>query len=77
MTRLHINIKDSEKAVIVINLLKELPFVEIEESKTEKRVKPFRKGKKSLDDLFGLWENREISLSDIREKAWDRNNDTV
>jgi len=30
MTRLHINIKDSEKATIVINLLRELPFVEIE-----------------------------------------------
>ncbi len=77
MTRLHINIKDSEKAVIVINLLKELPFVEIEEGKTDKRVKPVKKGKKSLEDLFGLWENREISLIDIREKAWDRNNDTV
>ncbi len=77
MTRLHINIKDSEKAVIVINLLKELPFVEIEEGKTDKRVKPVKKGEKSLEDLFGLWENREISLIDIREKAWGRNNDTV
>ncbi|GAG81987.1 unnamed protein product, partial [marine sediment metagenome] len=30
MTRLHIKIKDNEKAIIVLNLLKELPFVEIE-----------------------------------------------
>lgn len=37
MTRLHINIKDSEKAVILINLLKELPFVEIEGDTVDKK----------------------------------------
>ena len=77
MTRLHINIKNSDKAIIVINLLKELPFVEIEESNTDKRAKPVRRRKESLDALFGLWENREISLIDIREKAWNRSNDTL
>ena len=77
MTRVQINIKDSSKAIIVINLLKELPFVEIEESKADKRVKPVRRGKESLEDLFGLWENREISLIDIRNKAWNRDNDTL
>ena len=39
MTRLHIKIKDNEKAIIVLNLLKELPFVEIEESADEKTRK--------------------------------------
>ena len=70
MTRLHIKIKDNEKAIIVLNLLKELPFVEIEESSDEKIGKS---GKGSLADLFGLWENRKITLSDIRKKAWARN----
>jgi hypothetical protein len=37
MTRLQITIKDSEKAVIVINLLKELPFVEIEGNTIDKK----------------------------------------
>ena len=77
MTRLHINIKDSDKAIIVINLLKELPFVEIEESKADKSIKPVRRGKESLETLFGLWGNREISLIDIRKKAWNRDNDTL
>ena len=77
MTRLHINIKDSDRAIIVINLLKELPFVEFVEIKESKSVKSARKGNKSLEDLFGLWENREVSLINIRKKAWDRNNDTL
>jgi len=32
-----------------------------------------RKGKGSLADLFGMWEHREITLKDVREKAWKRN----
>ncbi len=72
MTRLHINIKDSEKAVIVINLLKELPFVEIEDNTIDKKNEPAGKKTKTLEDLFGLWENKDISLLKIREKAWAR-----
>jgi len=77
MTRLHINIKDSEKAVIVINLLKELPFVEIEGNTIDKKDDPVKKKAKSLEDLFGLWENKDISLLKIRKKAWVRENDTL
>ena len=73
MTLLHIKIKDADKAIIVLNLLKELPFVEIEKSEGEKTVKPVKMGKESLADLFGLWEGREVSLGDIRKKAWTRN----
>jgi hypothetical protein len=74
MTRLHIKIKDDEKAIIVLNLLKELPFVEIEESADKKTGAKSGKGDKgSVADLFGIWEDRKITLSDIRKKAWDRN----
>lgn len=73
MTRLYIKIKDNEKAIIVLNLLKELPFVEIEESADEKTEKSGKGDKESVADLFGLWENRKITLSDIRKKAWVRN----
>jgi hypothetical protein len=80
MTRLHINIKDSKKAVIIIDLLKELPFVEIESSTIDKKNDPAGKKTKSLEDLFGLWKNKDISLLKIREKAWARSageNDTL
>lgn len=72
MNRLCINIKDDNKVAIVLNLLRELPFVEIEDDEEEKdkRIKIKQKG--SLADLFGMWEHRDISLKDIRGKAWKR-----
>lgn len=70
MPMLHIKIKDNAKAAIVLNLLKELPFVEIEDVAGEIAETCPKKGKGSLADLFGIWEKRDISLSDIREKAW-------
>jgi hypothetical protein len=72
MSRLRINIKDDDKAIIVLNLLRELPFVEIE-GDTKKAVgRTAKKGKGSLADLFGLWEHRDITLNEIRKKAWSR-----
>jgi len=69
MSRLQINIKDDKKVYIVLDLLKELPFVEIEGGPGKATD---RKGKGSLKDLFGIWEHRKITLNDIREKAWNR-----
>lgn len=77
MTRMHIKIKDSKKATIVFNLLKELPFVEIEKTENDINLKPAKHAKKNLEDIFGLWENRDISIPDIRKKAWNRNHDSV
>ena len=77
MTRLQIRIKDEDKAIIVFNLLKELPFVEIEQTEGEKIVKPGKRGGGSLAELFGLWKDRAVSLVDIRKKAWTRNHDTL
>jgi hypothetical protein len=77
MTRLHIKIKDADKAIIVLNLLKELPFVEIEGSENEKIETSSGEDKESLANLFGLWKGREVSLGDIRKKAWVRNHDTL
>lgn len=72
MNRLHINIKDDDKVSIVLNLLRELPFVEIESDAEKVAGRVVRKGSGSLADLFGLWEHRNITLKDIRKKAWNR-----
>ena len=69
---LNIKIKDEDKASIIFNLLKELPFVEIEGGMEKVPEKVAGKGRGSLADLFGIWEHRKISLKDIREKAWSR-----
>jgi hypothetical protein len=64
MTRLHIKIKDNEKANILLNLLKELPFVEIEESVDEKTEKS-GKGDKGMWRIFSDFGRTEISPSGI------------
>lgn len=69
MNKLSISIKNEKKLKVVLNLLKELPFVEIEHEPGKKGI---RKGKGRIDDIFGIWEKREITLKDIRKKAWDR-----
>lgn len=72
MNRLCIKIKDDDKVAVVLNLLKELTFVEIEGG-TERKGKKFKKESEgSLEDLFGIWENRNIDLESIRKKAWKR-----
>ena len=77
MTRLHIKIKDSKKAAIVLELLKELPFVEIEKTENDTNLKTVKHGKKNLEDIFGLWENRDFSITHIRDKAWARHHDSM
>jgi len=71
MNRVLINIKDNDKTEILLSLLRELPFVEIENNREILRNRK-RKGISKFSDIFGIWENRDITLSDIRKKAWDR-----
>ena len=61
MTHLHINIKDSEKAVIVMNLLKELPFVEIEGHTIDQKNALVKRKAKPLEDLF----DQQPKVSDV------------
>ncbi len=68
MDKILISIKDKSKAHIVVSLLKELPFIELRElGKANKlrKASDFR-------ELFGIWKGREITLDDLRRKAWQR-----
>jgi len=67
MQRLIIHIKDDKKINALITLLKEINFIEVE--RDNKRASGLSK-KGDLRKLFGLWENRDISIADIRKKAW-------
>ena len=67
MQRLIIHIKDDAKLNALITLLKEISFIEVE--REEKGASGLAK-KGDLRKLFGIWENRDISLADIRQKAW-------
>ncbi len=68
MGKIVIDIKDKSKKHLVVSLLKELPFIEFKELEKDdniKRISDFRK-------LFGIWEGREISLNELRIKAWQK-----
>ena len=69
MTSLHIKIHDPKKTEIILDLLRELPFVEIEE---ETNITPDKKSGYSLEGIFGIWKDRDITLDHIRKSAWNR-----
>ncbi|MBA3037536.1 MAG: hypothetical protein FP814_13725 [Desulfobacterium sp.] len=67
MQKLVIHVKDDAKLNALMSILNEINFIEVELEET-KTLGLSRHG--DLRKLFGIWENRVISLADIRQKAW-------
>jgi hypothetical protein len=67
MEQLILNIKDSSKLSFLMQLIKQLDFVEVEKVKKKKTS-----GKHNFFSSAGLWENRDVNANDLRKKAWDR-----
>ena len=76
MGKIIIDIKNKSKKNIVISLLKELPYIELKELKELKKKSTVSKGS-DFRKLFGIWKDREISLRDLREKAWQKGNKII
>jgi len=67
MQRIVIHIKDETKTNALVSFLNEINFIDVE--RAEKEVSTVsRKG--DLRKLFGIWRDRDITLADIRKKAW-------
>jgi len=67
MEQLILNIKDSSKLSFLMQLIKQLDFVEV--------VKVKRKKAAAKYDFFssaGLWTGREVNAQKLRKQAWDR-----
>jgi len=61
-----LRMKDKSKEKAFVNFPKELSFLEIEEGEKTKKAgecADFRK-------LFGIWKNRDMTVSGIRDQAW-------
>jgi hypothetical protein len=63
-----LNIKNESKKESFLNFLSTLDYIEIKtpinnEKKQNKKIEKFK-------DFAGLWENKDIDLKKIREKAW-------
>ncbi len=67
MQRIVIRVKDDAKLNALMSVLNEINFIEVD--REEKGASGLsRHG--DLRKLFGIWKNRDISLADIRQKAW-------
>jgi hypothetical protein len=67
MQRLVIHVKDDAKLNALMSVLNEINFIEVER---EEKGDSGLTGHGDLRKLFGIWEKRDISLADIRQKAW-------
>jgi hypothetical protein len=62
-----LDIKNESKKESFLNFLSTLDYIEIKSQEEEK--KPNSK-KDKFNKFAGLWENKNIDLQTIREKAW-------
>ena len=72
MTNLLIQIKDDSKTNDVIRFLQDIDFLKVI-VQDDLRKKHLKTNKIGLKDAFGIWPDKNINLSDIRQKAWRRN----
>ncbi|QKE27798.1 hypothetical protein AACT_0592 [Arcobacter acticola] len=62
-----LDIKNESKKESFLNFLSTLDYIEIKSQEEEKQ--PNSK-KDKFNEFAGLWENKNIDLQTIREKAW-------
>lgn len=67
---LHVATKDEKTKELVIDLLHALQGVEVMEEKLS-----IGNTRDSFRQLCGIWKDRDISLADIRTKAWQRDSE--
>jgi hypothetical protein len=68
MEKFILTIKDTSKKELLLRFLNEINFIHIEVETKKFSAKPNTKFK----ELFGIWKNRDITLEQIRDKAWKR-----
>jgi len=74
MTQILVQVKDQKKSNVLLELLKSLDFVDSVYTINKEVDTPIANEDDSLDffSMAGIWEDREITLESIRQKAWRR-----
>ncbi len=75
MEQIVVQVKDKEKARVLLEILTALDFVtSVETCETEEVEVDSTAQEGPLDffSLAGLWKDRDVSLESIRQKAWPR-----
>ena len=73
MEQLIVNIDNKSNANLLLQLVKKISFVKDVKTKKIKEARSIPKGtftKKSFLEMCGMWEGRDITVEQIREKAW-------
>lgn len=64
--KLSLTIKDEKKGRLLVDLLKEISFIEIgqeEENSTSNQ---------DINKFFGIWKNKSIKAEELRKQGWSR-----
>lgn len=81
METLIVKVEGQENISFLITLLHKFDFVTVVKDKIEynslnsisnKIPIQWAKSKPSISDFAGIWEDRDITISKLREKAWKR-----
>ena len=64
--RIILEVENNKEGRALMNFLKQLPFVRIEETQKQRR----EKNRLKIEEIFGIWRNRDITKEKLREKAW-------
>ncbi|NJN95192.1 MAG: hypothetical protein HC875_14365 [Anaerolineales bacterium] len=75
MEQIVVQVRDKEKAKVLFELLTALDFVDSVKTSETEEVEVKATVQEELSDFFslaGLWQDREITLESIRQKAWPR-----
>ncbi|HMQ52373.1 MAG TPA: hypothetical protein PKD98_09790 [Anaerolineae bacterium] len=73
MEQIVVQVKDKEKAKVLFQLLTALDFVDSVKTNEIEEIEVKTTGGEEPADFFslaGLWQDREITLESIRQKAW-------
>ena len=67
MEKIVLTIKDSRKKNFLLELLKQFDFIEVQKTSSAQKSSSY-----NFFDSAGLWKNRDIDVSQLRDKAWKR-----
>lgn len=67
MQHIILKVKDESKLNVLIQFLRNIDFIEIEE-----KIKKDKEKGNIFKHSFGIWKDREITLDQLREKVWKR-----
>lgn len=72
MEKIIIQVRDKNKAALLLEVLKSLDFVELVSINQDQAETVTENQFADFFSLAGLWEGRDIQLDTIRQKAWPR-----